>query len=150
MPNPSGRNGKNNRIAGQIASPSQAFDDSFDVLKPTMFADPESSVPQYRVLEVCHLNDMLVDPQASAVDPKNRGDMEKYGEFYPCFVFFRGIPGPHLEPVNDAARAMCEKNADRMRPVNPVGELPLVGGNGPDMKVFAKMVAAAMQETQAA
>lgn len=141
MSNPTGKNRKAGpkQVAGQAA---QHHDD--EDFKPGMFVDETSSVPQYEVLDICHLNNMLIDPKASAVDPKNRGDLERYGEFYPTYVSYRGIPGPHLRPVNDAAREMCEKHADRMQPVATVEALPLTGGNGMDMTAFAKLVATNM------
>lgn len=109
--------------------------------------DTSGQIPRYKVLAVCHLNDELIDPFSGKYqrDPRSQQhEIEELGEFRDCFVNFRGVPGPHLEPVNDAARAMCEKHADRMEPVNPIEQLPMTQGNGIDMGTFAKMVAKEM------
>lgn len=77
---------------------------------------PRNEVPRYKVLERCYHNEEVHDPERQTVDPAT-------GEPFPLFIDYEGVPGPHLEPANDAARAMCEKHADRMHAYDVVEAL---------------------------
>ncbi len=42
-------------------------------------------------------------------------------------VYYKGIPGPHMIPVNAAAKEMVKKHADRMTLTDPIRDLTIVG-----------------------
>jgi len=78
--------------------------------------------PKYQVLEKCYLNEKFYDPETMPLieqtggDPDEDEDEEGGGapaERKPMFVYFDGIPGYYLKPVNDAAKAMVEKHKGR-------------------------------------
>lgn len=112
---------------------------------------PAGQVPRYKILAICHLNDRLYDPSLMPVDTSVQTEDGEEPPLKPILVSFTGIPGPHLEPVNDAAREMVAKHADRMLPINPIAQLPIVGADQVDpMQAFAKLVAKNMIELQKA
>lgn len=79
--------------------------------------EEDSTVPKYKVLEIAYIDGELVGPGQH----KN-------------IVFFDGIPGPHLKPMNDAAKAMCEKHKKLMAPFDPVGDLSIVSASPEKLK----------------
>jgi len=84
----------------------------------------KSERPKYRVLEKCHLDDVYHDPEEQPlVEDPETGDMVRKA----LFVRFDGPPGPHLEPANAAARAMCEKYKHLMVTTDPISALHVVG-----------------------
>ena len=92
-------------------------------------AQPDKSkgneVPLYRATAKCYIDDILYDPDAQPLVPAAEVDGEP--TLKPLYVRYAGIPGPHLEPVNDAAKAMAEKHKDRMQLVDPITQLHVVG-----------------------
>lgn len=74
--------------------------------------------PRYRVLEKSYIDDVLLDPERMPYE--DGGDTRK-----PLFVEFDGIPGPHLEAANNAARKMCTEHADKMKAYDVLGALPI-------------------------
>lgn len=68
-----------------------------------------SNVPQYRFKEQAYVNMMLVGPN------------EKTDTAY-----YRGIPGPHMVPLNEAAKAMVKKHAEVMKRGDPINAITVV------------------------
>jgi hypothetical protein len=71
--------------------------------QPTVKAKGEP--PQYQLTEKAYIHDVLYEPGAS--------------------VYFDGIPGPHMEPLNDAAKEMVKKHPPQGG--NPIDALTMVG-----------------------
>lgn len=76
-----------------------------NTLQPTLKAKAEP--PQYRLTEPAYIHDVLYEAGAS--------------------IYFEGVPGPHMEPLNDAAQAMVDKHTKAMQKHDPINELTLVG-----------------------
>lgn len=70
-------------------------------------APTKGEVPQYRLSEVAYINDRLLQP----------------GEV----IYFEDPPGPHMMPLNDAAKAMVAKHKPTR--VDPIESLTIVGPN---------------------
>lgn len=77
-----------------------------------------NNVPQYRILAPCYINDVLYEQQQ--IDAANANDGKGIK------IWFEGIPGPHLLPVNAAARAMVEKFPDANRVNDPLKNLTVI------------------------
>lgn len=73
--------------------------------QPTVKAKAEP--PQYRLSEPAYIHDVLHEMGAS--------------------IYFEGVPGPHMEPLNDAAQAMVEKHSKAMEKRDPINDLTLIG-----------------------
>lgn len=67
-------------------------------------AKQAAQTPRYRLTAKAYINDRLLDPESMAVDPDSED-----GERKPLIISYEGVPGWHMEPVNDAARAMKAK-----------------------------------------
>ena len=65
--------------------------------RPTRHID--QSTPRYRLNQKAYLNDIFYDPYTMPEDPET-------GDKKPLIVEFAGIPGWHMEAVNEAAREM--------------------------------------------
>jgi hypothetical protein len=63
--------------------------------------------PQYELTEAAYINDQLLA----------EGDV----------VYTKGIPGPHMLPLNEAAREMCAKHSKAMQFADPIRDLTIVG-----------------------
>ena len=61
------------------------------------------SAPKYRLTEAAYIDDRYLDPAAQPVDPQT-------GDPRPLFINFAGVPGHHMEPADDAAKAMKKKH----------------------------------------
>lgn len=86
-----------------------------------------NEAPRYRLTERCYLNDRLYDPDEMALD-QNAEPLEDGTQPRKALIIaFRGVPAHYMEPVNDAAKAMCAKHPDRMRFIDPVNSLNIVG-----------------------
>ena len=59
-------------------------------------------VPRYQLTEKAYIDDVFLDPETRPYD-------EETGERKPLFINFAGKPGPHMRPVNNAAREMVKK-----------------------------------------
>lgn len=85
-----------------------------------------AEVPKYRLTETAYLNERLYVPDEQPLDmnadPLDDGTQPRK----PLIIAFAGIPAHYMEPVNDAARAMCEKHKDRMSFRDPINELTIV------------------------
>lgn len=68
-----------------------------------------SNVPQYRFKEQAYVNMMLVGPN-------EKTDV----------AYYRGIPGPHMVPLNEAARAQVKKYAAEMKRGDPIAAISVV------------------------
>lgn len=74
-------------------------------------AEGSSEPPKYRLTEPAYVNDRFYDQHL--IDGGK------------AVIFFEGIPGAHMHPMNEAARAMVKKHQPKR--VNPVDELTIVG-----------------------
>lgn len=81
-------------------------------------------IPRYRLTEKAYINDVLYEPREVRV---GGGDAQTV---YPE-IQFRGVPGPHMVPINAAAKAMCEKHKERMKASDPVAALSVIGAAPP-------------------
>lgn len=70
-------------------------------------APAKGEVPQYRLTEVSYINDRLLPA----------------GEV----IYFAEPPGPHMEPINAAAKAMVAKFKPEKK--DPIEALTIVGPN---------------------
>ena len=77
-----------------------------------------SSRPRYQLIEKAYIDDILHDPESRPMDPETE-------ERKPLLVYFDGIPGPHMIPVNEAAKKMVEKHPTVMQ--DPIAALSIVG-----------------------
>jgi len=82
--------------------------------------------PKYRITAVCYINDKIIDPETM---PLMEADDEGERERKPLIIAYDGIPGWYMEPINDSARAMCEKHKARMVNNDPIASLTIVTGN---------------------
>ena len=87
---------------------------------------PRREAPKYKLTEKAYLNERLYDPELMPIDhlaePLEDGTQPRKD----LVVTFDGIPGYYMVPVNGAAKAMCEKHADRMHAVDPIRDLTIV------------------------
>ena len=65
--------------------------------------------PQYELTAQAYINDQLLEEGAT--------------------VYYRGIPGPHMIPLNDAAREMVEKHPGAMQTIDPIRDLIEISPN---------------------
>lgn len=88
-------------------------------------------MPKYRLTEKAYLNDRLYDPDEMPIDqnaePDDNGSLPRR----PLIVGYAGVPAYYMEPVNEAAREMIKKHANRMQFMNPIDELSIVGQSAP-------------------
>lgn len=66
----------------------------------------EGEIPRYRITAVCYLDDRIYDPEEQPKD--DNGDPKPL--YYETDTEY---PAWYMEPVNDAARAMCAKHPPR-------------------------------------
>ena len=92
-------------------------------------AKPQASqVPRYQLTEKCYLNERLYDPDEMPLDTAAEPNDEGVQPRKALVISFKGVPAPYMIPVNDAAKAMCEKHKERMAAsVNPIDALTVVG-----------------------
>lgn len=83
-------------------------------------------VPRYKLLEKCYLNDRLYDPESMPIDQNAEALEDGTQPRKDLVINFAGVPAYYMVPVNDAAKAMCEKHKDRMQAMNPIDELTMV------------------------
>lgn len=86
--------------------------------------------PRYELTEKAYIDDVLYDPQEPnhPVSKVKRAINEETGDMKPLVIEFDGIPGPHMIPVNDCAKAMvAEHSVQHGRNLNPVDSLTIVG-----------------------
>ncbi|WP_017773842.1 hypothetical protein [Paraburkholderia kururiensis] len=74
------------------------------------------AIPKYRLLETAYIDDRIYDPKTTPIDPETN-------ENRPLIIAYEGVPGPHMEPVNDAARAIFKKHNPTW--VDPIESLPI-------------------------
>lgn len=74
-----------------------------------------NNVPKYRILAPCYINDVLYEQQ----------QIDAAGE-KGILIWFEGIPGPHLQPVNAAAKAMADKFPEANRANDPLNHLTVI------------------------
>lgn len=68
-----------------------------DASAPAQGQDAAKEAPKYKLLEPAYIDDILYGE-------------EKVNSEKGVVIFFEGIPGPHMKPLNAAARAMFEKH----------------------------------------
>lgn len=85
-----------------------------------------SETPRYKLLEKAYIDDVYYDPEKV---PKDADGLAK-----PLVIEYLGIPGPHMEPVNAAAKEASKKaghiNADgdfEPHRIDPISALTIVG-----------------------
>lgn len=85
--------------------------------------------PKYRLTETSYINDVLHEPDRQPmIFNKETGEEERR----PIIITYLGRPGPHMVPVNAAAKAMYEKHPPAS--INPIDKLSLIG---PEAEVIA-------------
>lgn len=95
---------------------------------PEVTSKPRTGeMPKYRLTEKAYLNERLYNPEEMPFDQTAEPDESGSLPRRPLIVPFAGIPAYYMEPVNDAARAMCEKHKARMEFMNPIDQLSIVG-----------------------
>ncbi|SIO58400.1 hypothetical protein [Paraburkholderia phenazinium] len=93
-------------------------------------------IPRYRLTEKAYINDILYDPEA-----QNPNLHE---------VDYEGIPGHHMEPVNEAARVMKEKHpGDYVDPIEAMTNIR-TGTENSALVDFATVLANAMSQANTA
>lgn len=85
-----------------------------------------AEVPKYRLTEPAYLNDRLYLPDEQPLDMNAEALEDGTQPRKPLVIAYAGIPAHYMEPMNDAARAMCEKHADRMSFRDPINDLTIV------------------------
>lgn len=89
---------------------------------PGLTPKPEASQPRYQLLETSYINETLYEPDREPmITDKETGEEIRR----PIIITFAGRPGPHMKPVNAAARAMVEKYPPQS--INPIDKLTVVG-----------------------
>lgn len=78
---------------------------------PNQAEGKSEEIPKYRLTEPAYINERHFDQHA--IDGGK------------AVIFFDGIPGAHMLPLNDAAKAMVKKHQPKRG--NPVDELTIVG-----------------------
>lgn len=76
--------------------------------------ESSNEAPRYRITEKCYLNDRIYDPEAQPFDPSAEVEPGEEPPRKPLIVTYRGVPAHYMVPVNDAARKMAERHAERM------------------------------------
>lgn len=78
----------------------------------------DKTKPIYRVLVESYINDQLLDPESTALDPETE-------EHKPLLIVFEGDPGRNLEPWNDLAiKKFASIHPDGLQPErDPIAEL---------------------------
>lgn len=87
-----------------------------------------SGVRVQRNGEWISLDDVLLDPEEQPMANRLAGpyDGREGVERMPLIIEYDGIPGGHMEPLNDAAIAMFEKHKNKILG-NPIDALSIVG-----------------------
>lgn len=84
--------------------------------------------PRYQLLEKAYINDRMYDPESMPFEENDSGDENELPQRKPLIIVYEGIPGAHMTPVNDAAKAMVEKHKEQHgRSLNPVNSLTILG-----------------------
>ena len=73
----------------------------------TITAKTNREIPRYRLAEKAYIDDILYDPESPNPDLHE--------------VNYEGVPGWHMEPVNEAARLTKEKHPSTY--YDPIGDL---------------------------
>jgi hypothetical protein len=76
---------------------------------------------RYRLLDKAYIDDVLYDPETTRIDPET-------GDRVPLYIEFDGVPGWHMEPVNDAAREAKAKAPHSER--DPLSNVLIMNGPG--------------------
>jgi hypothetical protein len=85
-----------------------------------------AEAPRYRLTEKCYLNERMYDPDEMPFDQMAEANEDGSQPRKPLVITFAGVPAYYMEPMNDAARAMCEKHANRMHFLDPINSLHIV------------------------
>lgn len=86
--------------------------------------------PKYRLTEKAYIDDRLLDPESmpflQVVDSDDVTDENATPERKPLIIEYDGIPGPHMTPINDEAKAMAAKYPVQMgASLDPIDSLPI-------------------------
>lgn len=74
------------------------------------------AIPKYRLLAPAYINEQLYE-QAQIDAAGDKG----------IVIFFDGIPGPHMQPLNAAAERMVEAHPEAMQTTDPLKHLHVIG-----------------------
>lgn len=82
--------------------------------------DSKGARPRYKLTEAAYINDILYD--------RNQGDMSDphFGE---VDTDHDVVPGPHMIPLNEAAKTQAKKMVVGQHPIN---SMPLLGNGDPE------------------
>lgn len=87
----------------------------------------KGEIPKYRITETCYLNERLYEPESMPFDQMADQLEDGTQPRKPLIVAFGGVPAYYMVPMNDAAKAMCEKHKDRMTAMgSPIDALTMV------------------------
>jgi len=67
--------------------------------------EASAEAPKYELTEAAYIDDVLLSPGAT--------------------ITYKGIPGHHMEPLNDAARAMKKKHNKAF--IDPIEAMTIIG-----------------------
>jgi hypothetical protein len=96
-------------------------------MEETQGAKPARREPaRYKLLEKCYLNDRLYDPETMPLDQNAEPLEDGTQPRKDLVIAFAGVPAHYMVPMNETAKAMCEKHKDRMQAMNPIDELTMV------------------------
>ena len=86
----------------------------------------DQTKPIYRVLEISYIDDQLLDPESTAIDPET-------DDYKPLLITYEGEPGYNLEPWNDVAKKVYAKFHPEglHRRFDPIAELTHVRPGAP-------------------
>jgi hypothetical protein len=78
--------------------------------------------PRYQLTQTSYINDTLLEPDREPMitDPETGEEKRR-----PLVITYLGRPGPHMVPMNDAARAMYAKYPPS--DLNPIDKMTVVG-----------------------
>lgn len=89
-------------------------------------------LPKYELTDKAYIGDILYNPE-EAVHPltkRSRPRDQETGDLAPLLIEYEGIPGPHMVPYNDAAKAMVAAHPRASAAsINPVESLTIIGPN---------------------
>lgn len=96
------------------------------------FTKQYGHLPKYELTEKAYLGDILFNPeeQVNPLTKRTRPRDPETGDLAPLLIEYEGIPGPHMIPVNDAAKAMVAAHPRASAAsINPVESLTIIGPN---------------------
>lgn len=123
-----------NRPAPQVA---KAATPLIPGREAAQFTVQYGALPKYSLTEKAYIGDILYDPEQPVHPVTHRARVvdQETGDLAPLVIEYEGIPGPHMIPVNDAARAMAKAHPKAMTGnLNPVDALTTMGAGAVVLK----------------